>query len=263
MQIDRRRLRLTVVETRIEYVGHATVLVELDGVRILTDPLLRKRVVHLRRAVALPESPPSSIDAVLISHLHYDHLDFPSLVRLGRVPRLVVPRGAAKLIGRKVLGSPVVELARGEALEVDGLRIRATASVHDGRRLPIGVRAESVGYVVEGSSSVYFAGDTELFPGMSELGPVDVALLPVAGWGPNLGPGHMDPRAAAEAAKLLRPRVAIPIHWGTYVGRSIWKRAPAAGAPAPEVFRTHVHELAPEVEVRVLQPGESTVVASS
>jgi L-ascorbate metabolism protein UlaG (beta-lactamase superfamily) len=253
--------RATDRAARIEYVGHATVLLELDGVRILTDPLLRKRIVHLRRAVALPDSPPRSLDAVLISHLHFDHLDFPSLVRLGRVPRLVVPRGAAKLIGRKVLGSPVVELGRGEAMELGVLRVRATASVHDGRRLPIGVRAESVGYVVEGSSSIYFAGDTELFPGMSELAPVDVALLPVAGWGPNIGPGHMDPRAAAEAARLLRPKVAIPIHWGTYFGLGLWKRGQAApAAPPPEAFRTYVQELAPEIEVRVLQPGESTVV---
>ncbi len=246
---------------RIEYVGHATVLLELDGVRILTDPLLRKRVVHLRRAVAPPATPPQSLDAVLISHLHYDHLDFPSLLRLGRVPRLVVPRGAAKLIGRKVLGSPVVELGRGETMELGALRLRATASVHDGRRLPIGVRAESVGYVVEGSSSIYFAGDTELFPGMSELAPVDVALLPIAGWGPKLGPGHMDPRAAAEAARLLRPAVAIPIHWGTYFSTPLWRRKRAAPAtPPPEEFRLHVQELAPEIEVRVLQPGETTVV---
>jgi L-ascorbate metabolism protein UlaG (beta-lactamase superfamily) len=253
--------RATDGAARIEYVGHATVLLELDGVRILTDPLLRKRIVHLRRAVALPDSTPRSLDAVLISHLHYDHLDFPSLVRLGRVPRLVVPRGAAKLIGRKVLGSPVVELGRGEAMEIGALRIRATASVHDGRRLPIGVRAESVGYVIEGSSSIYFAGDTELFPDMSELGPVDVALLPVAGWGPNVGPGHMDPLAAAEAARLLRPRVAIPIHWGTYFGLGLWKRGRTApAAPPPEEFRLHVQELAPEIEVRVLEPGETTVV---
>ena len=248
--------------TRIEYVGHSTVLLELDGVRILTDPLLRRRIVHLQRAVELPASPPRALDAVLISHLHYDHLDFPSLVRLGRVPLLVVPRGARALIGRKVLGSPVVELGTGEAMEIGALRVRATPSVHDGRRHPLGVRAESVGYLFEGSSTVYFAGDTDLFPGMAELAPVDVALLPVAGWGSKLGPGHMDPRAAAEAAQLLRARVAIPIHWGTYFVTRLWKRsAPAApSVPPPEAFRAHALELAPETEVRVLQPGESTVV---
>ena len=171
--------------------------------------------------------------------------------------------GLAKLIGRKVLGSPVVELGTGEAMEIGPLRIRATPSVHDGRRHPIGVRAESVGYLFEGSSTIYFAGDTDLFPGMSELAPVDVALLPVAGWGPKLGPGHMDPRAAAEAARCCRARVAIPIHWGTYfVTRSL--EALGAGRCRPcrrrrRFARTSL-ELAPETEVRVLQPGESTVV---
>lgn len=246
---------------RIEYVGHSTVLLELDGVRILTDPLLRRRIVHLRRAVELPASPPRGVDAVLISHLHYDHLDFPSLVRLGRVPLLVVPRGARGLIGRRVLGSPVAELGTGETMELGSLRVRATRAIHDGRRRPLGIRAESVGYLFEGSSSIYFAGDTDLFPGMAELAPVDVALLPIAGWGPKLGPGHMDPRDAAEAAGLLRPDVAIPIHWGTYFATTPWRRTPPAPAvPPPDAFRAHMSELAPDTEVRVLQPGESTVV---
>ena len=247
--------------TRIEYVGHSTVLLELDGVRVLTDPLLRRRIVHLRRAVELPARPPQGLDAVLISHLHYDHLDFPSLALVGRVPLLVVPRGAGGLIGRKLFRSRVAELGTGESIELGAVRVRATESVHDGRRRPLGVRAESVGYLFEGSSSVYFAGDTDLFPGMADLAPVDVALLPVAGWGPKLGPGHMDPRAAAEAVRLLRPAVAIPIHWGTYFSMRLRKRTAAAPAlPPADAFREHVLELAPETEVRILQPGESTVV---
>ena len=76
---------------------------------------------------------------------------------------------------------------------------------------------QALGYVVRGpSGSVYFAGDTGVFDGMSEFGPVDVALLPVSGWGPRLPAGHMGPEEAAEAVGLIHPRVAIPIHWGTY-----------------------------------------------
>ena len=67
-----------------------------------------------------------------------------------------------------------------------------------------------------GGRSVYFAGDTDVFEEMADLAPVDVALLPIWGWGPSMGPGHMDPARAAEAARLLDARVAIPIHWGTY-----------------------------------------------
>src|SRR6185312_7857481 len=75
----------------------------------------------------------------------------------------------------------------------------------------------SLGYLVRGTRTVYFAGDTDLFPGMADVaGELDLALLPVAGWGPKVGPGHLDPERAAEALTLLRPRVCVPIHWGTY-----------------------------------------------
>ena len=81
----------------------------------------------------------------------------------------------------------------------------------------------ALGYLLQGSQSVYFAGDTDLFPEMAALGGVDVALLPVAGWGPRLPEGdHMNPRRAAEALKILKPRLAIPIHWGTYT--PLWVR---------------------------------------
>ena len=108
--------------------------------------------------------------------------------------------------------------------------------------------------------SVYFAGDTDVFDEMADLAPLDVALLPVAGWGPRLGPGHMNAERAAQAAALLRPRVAIPIHWGTfhptYARRGAWFTDP------PQEFAAHVADVAPSVEVRVLEPGESTSVSA-
>ena len=79
----------------------------------------------------------------------------------------------------------------------------------------MGRPADALGYVIAGGGRrVYFAGDTELFEEMSELRPIDLALLPVWGWGPSLNPGHLDPAGAARALALLRPRVAVPIHWG-------------------------------------------------
>jgi L-ascorbate metabolism protein UlaG (beta-lactamase superfamily) len=101
---------------------------------------------------------------------------------------------------------------------------------------------------------VYFAGDTDVFAGMAELGPLDVALLPVWGWGPSLGPGHMDPEQAARAAALLRPRVAVPIHWGTYLQVGLRRREALLRGP-PHAFADRCAELAPDVEVRVLEPG--------
>jgi L-ascorbate metabolism protein UlaG (beta-lactamase superfamily) len=100
---------------------------------------------------------------------------------------------------------------------------------------------------------LYFAGDTALFTGMRDLTPVDVALLPVAGWGPRLGPGHLDPAGATEALGLLRPKVAVPIHWGTF--RRLFAEQPD-DRPAREFARL-AGEVAPDVDVRVLSIGET------
>src|SRR5436853_106820 len=117
---------------RVTWLGHATTLLEVGGARVLTDPLLRDRLGHLRRQV-----------------------------------------GA-------------------------------------------------------GVNRVYFAGDTDIFDGMRYIAPgLDVALLPVWGWGPSIGEGHMDPRAAAEAAAVLHPRAAVPIHWATYYPAGMARVRPA------------------------------------
>jgi L-ascorbate metabolism protein UlaG (beta-lactamase superfamily) len=116
-----------------------------------------------------------------------------------------------------------------------------------------------MGYVIAGSRSVYFAGDTDVFDEMAAIGPVDVALLPIWGWGPSLGPGHMDPRSAAEAARILRTSIAIPIHWGTYFPlHTALRGTPAFIDAPPGEFLVHMGELAPDVDVRVLRPGEGT-----
>jgi len=242
---------------RIEYVGHATVGIDLDGVRLLTDPLLRSRVAHLRRAAPLDSTARRGVDAVLVSHAHYDHLDLPSLERLGTQTPVVVPKGLGGLL-RKRRFSAVVEVEAGDSLHLGGLGLRVVHAEHEGGRGPFGASAQAVGYLLSGSSSVYFAGDTDLFEGMRELGPVDVALLPIWGWGPGLGAGHLDPRRAAEAVALLRPRAVLPIHWGTYfpIHLGLRGRPRFLELPAAE-FVAAVRETSPDVTVRVLRPGES------
>ena len=123
-------------------------------------------------------------------------------------------------------------------------------------------RSAAIGFLVEGERRVYFAGDTDLFEGMGELAPgLDIALLPVWGWGPSIGTGHLDPERAARAAALLSPRVAIPIHWGSLYPLGLARVRPGPLRAPPREFAARVRELAPQVEVRVLSPGEATPLA--
>src|SRR6201989_2410530 len=176
---------------RLTWFGHATVAIELAGARLLTDPVLRNRVAHLRRH-APPADPAVSagVDAVLVSHIHFDHLDVPSLRRLGRSVRLLVPRGAGRFLSRAGF-TDGTELDAGDEGDVGRARVTAVPAEHDGRRRPLGPAAATLGFTLAGEKTVYFAGDTDVFEGMAALaGTIDVALLPVWGWGPTLGPGH-------------------------------------------------------------------------
>ncbi|HEU4393541.1 MAG TPA: MBL fold metallo-hydrolase [Solirubrobacterales bacterium] len=243
---------------RVTYVGHATVLAEVDGARLLTDPVLRRGVGPLRRHGAQPVAGVvSNLDAVLVSHLHHDHADLPSLRRVGRQVPLLVPRGAGEFFERRGF-SEVSELAPGEASQVGSLTVSAVEAKHSGeRRFAEG--AEAIGFLLEGRRRVYFAGDTDLFDGMEGLaGELDLALLPIWGWGPSLGPGHLDPERAARATALLSPRIAIPIHWGTLYPFGLARLRPGPLRTPPREFAARVGNLAPQVEVRVLAPGEAT-----
>lgn len=194
---------------------------------------------------------------MLVSHMHHDHLELRSLRRLGRP--VVAPAAAAEYMRRRRV-SDVSGLASGQSTRVGPVKVTSLPAVHDGTRFGRGPseRHEAVGYLIEGDRSVYFAGDTELFDGMAELeGRVDVALIPIWGWGPKLGPGHLDPDTGADALALIKPRLAIPIHHATlslpFQGR-LWPRM--LTEPAKR-FVAAAAAKAPGVEVRVLAPGES------
>jgi len=118
---------------RITYVGHATTLIELDGVALLTDPLLRGRFGHVRRIVPAPAALPA-VDAVLISHAHRDHLDMPSLRRVPDSVRVFAPPAAAAVVRRA--GRAVQAILPGDRVSVGDVEVLAVPARHDGRMHP-------------------------------------------------------------------------------------------------------------------------------
>ena len=241
----------------ITFFGHSTLLVEAGGVRILTDPLFRRWLGPIGRVCPVPDvAALAPVDAVLISHMHHDHLDLPSLAMLPPGVSIVAPKGSARVFAKG--GFNATELPRGESIDFGGTKVRAVEAVHSGKRMPRGPIGEAIGYMIESPfGTVYFAGDTALFEGMARLHPeIDVALLPVWGWGPRLRGGHLDPERAARAVELSRPRVAIPIHWGTYWPRALGPYRRDRLTRPPHEFASFVREQSPHTEAVILQPSE-------
>jgi L-ascorbate metabolism protein UlaG (beta-lactamase superfamily) len=248
------------VSDRVTFVGHSTVRLELGETTLLTDPLLRERFLHgFRQAPPVASEVTTGVDAVLASHLHMDHLDFASMRKLGKDVEIVLPAGGARVVRRRGYRN-ATEMRPGDSTRVGAVEVIATEADHDGRRWPIGPAVEALGFLLRTpQASVYFAGDTDLFEGMRELGEVDLALLPIGGWGPKSGEteGHLDPQSAAEAVELIRPRIVVPIHWGTYLRIGLARSRPELLTEPARRLAEEVGRRAPEVEVRVLQAGES------
>ncbi len=242
--------------TRLTWLGHSTVLVETGGLRLLTDPVLRARIGPVRRRLALIEADLAAVDAVLISHLHHDHLDLSSMRLLRSDVQVIVPSGAGRLLRANGFRN-ITELAVDDSTRLGDTTIQAVRAIHGGRRQPFGPAAPALGFRIDGEHVIYFAGDTDIFPEMAELAPnLDLAILPVGGWGPTLRGGHMDAVRAASALTLLRPRAAVAIHWGTLwpIGMARVRRD-----RFEEPGRRFIDEarlIAPSVTVPLLLPGD-------
>ncbi|GAA4544001.1 MBL fold metallo-hydrolase [Amycolatopsis samaneae] len=237
---------------------------------VLTDPVLTSRVGGLTRVVPAPDPRYwADADLVLISHLHGDHLHPPSLRMLGAGTRIVVPRGAGSWLTRRGFRD-VEEIAEGETITEGALKVTATRADHSGHRwgprLTHGPQSPALGHLLTADgTTVYSAGDTDLFDGMAGFGPVDVALLPVWGWGPNLGPGHLDPERAATAAGLLRARAAVPVHWGTLAVPGLRRTARMRRllVDPPRRFAAAVAAAGLACEVLLTEPGENVALPAT
>jgi len=267
-QVDAEALRTNNGRATVTWVGHSTVLVQLDGVNFLTDPIWANRsgpfggVVGVGRytppGIAFGDLP--RIDFVLISHDHYDHLDEPTVRRLASKfdPLFVVPLGIkAWLADRGITNA--VELDWGESVTVKGLTVVCTPAQHGSGRTALdqGRRLWS-SWAVLGSKRFYFAGDTGYYRHFKEtgdrLGPFDLAALPIGSYTPReiAKPVHTSPEEALQAALDLRATHLLGVHWGTFaLAREPYDEPPAR--LRAEIERRHLDPAASWI----LKPGET------
>lgn len=221
---------------RATWLGHSTVLLEIDGFRVLTDPVWGERASPLTwlgparwYPPPLPLAELPQVDAIVLSHDHYDHLDYPTIVALSqRQTRWVVPLGVdAHLVYWGVPAARITTLDWGDTTTLrrsDGreLTIHCTESRHASGRQVFDQNATLwAGYaLVSAAHRVFFSGDTGSFPGMKrigrELGPFDLTLIEVGAYHAAWPDWHIGPEQAVEAHQWLRGKVLLPIHWGLF-----------------------------------------------
>jgi L-ascorbate metabolism protein UlaG (beta-lactamase superfamily) len=220
-------------EMRVTFINHATTLIQLDGVNVLTDPIWSDRCSPVAFAGPKRVRPPGlaltdlpRIDAVVLSHNHYDHLDLPTLQRLqGLYPnvRLFAGAGNRALLEHAGLRN-VTELDWWDSRELLGITVRSVPNQHFANRgLFDGATTLWTAWVLEGSAGrAYFAGDTAYGPHFAlaaqRLGPMRLAVLPIGAYKPEwfMSPVHMSPTDAVRAALDLRATLAVPMHFGTF-----------------------------------------------
>ncbi len=214
----------SVDENSITYIGHATTLIQLKDINVLTDPNFNDwvSIVHRSREAGMKIENLPQIDAILISHPHYDHLDKWTLEQLSKEIPIVISKGNGERL-RELGFTNVLELNPWDSLKVKNTKIIAVPAQHSGsRNSPWADFPKALGYIVQGDKTVYFAGDTGIFEEMKDIGNyvrIDVALLPIGAFRPRwfMKDHHMGPEDALEAMRMLNVKEMIPIHWGSFV----------------------------------------------
>ncbi|GEM00293.1 MBL fold metallo-hydrolase [Cellulomonas terrae] len=247
---------------RLRWLGHASTVLDVDDVRLLTDPLLLRHAGLLRRRGAAPRPADwQGADAVLLSHLHHDHAELGSLRLLDDVPVLTAPANARWLRSRGIGAAAGLSDTHWWQVPGSDVRLRLVPAVHVHRPMPHRPNAAHGFVVVTDSFRVWFAGDTAPFAAMADLpalagGPIDLALVPVGGWGPRLSGGHMDAVQAARACAVVGARAAVPVHWGTLHAPVSRRLPPGWMDRAGPAFAHAAARVAPSVHVHVVEPGE-------
>ncbi len=227
---------------RATWIGWASVLVEIDGRIVMTDPVWSERCSPSTRVgpgrfhdppIALADLPP--VDLVVISHDHYDHLDMPTIRALAaRGTQFAVPLGIGAHLERwGVPASQVTELDRNESADIRGLQVIATAARHYSGRNPIHANETLwTSWVVKGPRHrFFFSGDTGYTAAFraigDEHGPFDLTLLKIAAYDPAWSEIHMTPEQAVQTHRDVKGRVLLPVHWGTFnLGFHAWREPP-------------------------------------
>lgn len=209
-------------DVAVTWIGHATFLLQMGGLNILTDPnwaLWHGPVKRARRpGLALGDLPP--IDLLLVSHAHFDHLHLPSLPHIAAGQPAVVPSGVGSLLAGRGF-APVIELKPWESFRWKDAEITLTPAQHWGARYLHDTYRGFGGFLIRtGDTTVFHAGDSAMFPGYAEIGrraDIDFALMPIGAYGAPSGRAvHMNPEEALEAFDLVQGRLMLPMHYATF-----------------------------------------------
>jgi L-ascorbate metabolism protein UlaG (beta-lactamase superfamily) len=251
---------------KVTYIGHATLLLELGGVRLLTDPNFDSKLGRIlprvsAPGIALEELP--ALDAILLTHAHADHLSFDSLDRLPRTIPLFAPPVVAKWL-RRLGYTQALDIGPGETVSVGDVTVHTASATHRGNRYGYDRwRSSANMYLLDAGTTVFFAGDTALVDDTHRVvertlwarqRELDLALLPIGyapWWKPGFRRGHLTHDDALTLFERLRARVFVPYHWGTF------RHVTATAHDAIRRLRERVAADDLHATVRIIEPGEA------